>query len=366
MKAGAAMYNVIAIDIGSTTTRIGYYHGKPPIVREVVHHTQKNTRSLEDQLALRKNTLLEYITSQEIDTARIDIYVSRGGLGKPGPSGIYRINEAMCEDLLGGVYGGHVSAVGPVIVRSMAQEHGKDAVVVDPPSSDEFHALARISGSPHILRKSAFHALNHKAAARKASNEMRRSYSDVNMVVAHMGGGITVGAHRKGLVIDATHGLYEGPFTPERAGNLPVMELLDFVREKGYSREQIGRRLIGEGGLIAYLGTRDVPEIEEKISRGDVYAWQIYQAMAYQIAKDIGAMSAILAGEVDAIVLTGGLANSEMLVGWIREMVGFIAKIFVYPGEDEISALIEGGLRALGSPEPILVYPPVSPDDHIG
>ena len=364
MKAGAAMYNVIAIDIGSTTTRIGYYHGNPPILKETIHHAQGNPRSLEDQLVLRKKVLLEYFTSHEIDPASIDIYVSRGGLGKPGPSGIYRINEAMCEDLLTGVYGAHVSAVGPVIARFTAQAYGKDAVVVDPPSSDEFHALARIIVYLFFLYHCVSHALNHKAASRKASKKMGRSYSDVNMVVAHMGGGITVGAHRKGQVVDATHGLYEGPFTPERAGNLPAMDLLDLVREKGYSREQIARRLVGEGGLIAYLGTRDVPEIEEKISQGEVYARQIYQAMAYQIAKDIGAMSAVLAGEVDAIVLTGGLANSEMLVGWIREMVGFIAKIVVYPGEDEISALIEGGLRALGSPESVLVYPPVSPDDH--
>jgi butyrate kinase len=356
------MYSVIAIDIGSTTTRIGYYHTRPPVLRDVFYHTRQTSVSMDEQLELRKRSIWEFISAQGIDPAGIDMYVSRGGLGKPGPSGIYRINEAMKEDLLSGAYGLHVSAVGPVIAHAIAQSYGKEAIVVDPPSSDEFHEEARISGNPQITRRSAFHALNHKAAARKASREMGRSYGEVNMVVVHMGGGITIGAHRKGQVIDATHGLYEGPFTPERAGSLPTMALLDHMQKQGYSRDQVQRQLIGEGGLFAYLGTRDVPEIEEKIRQADVYAEKIYRAMAYQVAKEIGAMAVVLTGKVDAIVLTGGLASSEMLVGWIREMVGFIADILVYPGEDEISALIEGGLRVLESREAVLLYPPESRD----
>ena len=290
------MYSVIAVDIGSTTTRIGYYHKKPPVLRDVFYHTAQESLSMDEQLEVRKRSILEFIFMQGIDPAGIDMYVSRGGLGKPGPSGIYRINNAMKEDLLSGAYGLHVSAVGPVIAHTIAQSYGKEAIVVDPPSSDEFTGEARISGNPQIMRRSAFHALNHKAAARKASEEMGRSYNDVNMVVVHMGGGITIGAHRKGQVIDATHGLYEGPFTPERAGNLPTMALMDLMQRQGYSWDQVQRQLIGEGGLFAYLGTKDAPAIEEKIRQGDVYAEQIYHAMAYQIAKDIGAMAVVLAG----------------------------------------------------------------------
>jgi len=360
------VYSVFAIDIGSTTTRIGYYHKQPPILRETIYHPGQGSLSIHEQLHLRKDSIWEFLSTKGIDPAGIDIFVSRGGLGKPGPSGIYRINEAMKEDLLSGVYGLHVSAIGPLIAHLIAQSYDKDAIVVDPPSSDEFCEEARISGHPLITRRSAFHALNHKAAARKACEEMGRSYSDVNMVVAHMGGGITIGAHRKGQVIDATHGLFEGPFTPERAGSLPTMALLDLMQQQGYSRDEMHRHLIGEGGLVAYLKTGDVPAIEEKISNGDVYAQQIYQAMAYQIAKDIGAMAVVLMGSIDAIVLTGGLANSKMLVGWIRKRVGFLADIFVYPGEDEISALIEGGLRALDSSEAVLSYPPDVPAEQPG
>ena len=358
------MYNVFAIDIGSTTTRIGYYHKQPPVLRETMYHPRQGPLSMDEQLELRKCSIWEFISAKGIDPAGIDIYVSRGGLGKPGPSGIYRINEAMKKDLLSGVYGLHVSAIGPVIAHLIAQTYGKDAIVVDPPSSDEFCEEARFSGTPQITRRSAFHALNHKAAARKACEEMGKSYSDVNMVVAHMGAGITIGAHRKGKVIDATHGLYEGPFTPERAGGLPTIALLDLMQQQGYSRDEVQRYLIGEGGLIAYLKTRDVPAIEEKIRQGDVYALQIYRAMAYQIAKDIGAMAVVLTGRVDAIVLTGGLANSKMLIDWIRERVSFLADIFVYPGEDEISALIAGGLRALDSSEAVLPYPPKVSDEQ--
>ena len=356
------MYSVFAIDIGSTTTRIGYYHRQPPILRETMYHPRQGPLSMEEQLDLRKRSICEFISANGIDPVGIDIFVSRGGLGKPGPSGIYRINEAMKEDLLSGAYGLHVSAIGPVIAHLIAQSYGRDAIVVDPPSSDEFCEEARISGHPQITRKSAFHALNQKAAAIKACGEMGRSYSEVNMVVAHMGAGITIGAHRKGKVIDANHGLYEGPFTPERAGSLPTMALLDLMQQQGYSRDQVQRCLIGEGGLFAYLKTRDVPQIEDKIRHGDAYAQQIYRAMAYQIAKDIGAMAVVLQGSIDSIVLTGGLANSKMLIDWIRERVSFLADIFVYPGEDEISALIAGGLRALDSSEAVLSYPPDAPE----
>jgi len=230
------------------------------------------------------------------------------------------------------------------------------AVVIDPPSTDEFQPLARFSGLPEIERKSALHALNQKAAARRLAAELGREYEGMNLIVAHLGGGITVGAHQKGRVIDCTHGLGEGPFTPERAGSLPTTDLLDLAFSGKLDKTQILRRLVGQGGLFAYLGTNDVEKVEEMITVGDEKATQVYEAMAYQVAKEIGAMSVVLKGEIDGIILTGGLANSEMMTSLIREWIQFIAPVFVYPGEDEMAALAEGGLRVLRKEEELKKY----------
>jgi butyrate kinase len=352
------MFRLLAIDIGSTSTRIGFYNESSPLIRGEITYHMSDSRGVSQQLNARRQDIQDFIKDHAIDTNAIDLYVSRGGLGKPGPSGVYLVNDLMCEDLLTGRFGFHISALGPVIVRDLASSCGKKAVVVDPPSTDEFHLLARVSGHPDIERQSAFHALNQKEAARKVSHELGKAYEHVNIIIAHMGGGITIGAHRQGRVIDATHGLYEGPFTPERAGSLPNSKILELCTDKGFSKQKIQKQLIGEGGLFAYLGTKDAQKIEEMIRNGDARAEHIYHAMAYQIAKDIGAMAAVLKGDVNAIVLTGGLACSQMLVSWISEMVGFIGRIFTHPGEDEICSLIKGGLRVIHSQEKILSYPP--------
>lgn len=352
------MFRLLAIDIGSTSTRIGYFNETPPLIRGEKTYHKMSSKEISRQLSLRMKDVQDFIEEHNIDANSLDLYVSRGGLGTPGPSGVYLVNDLMCEDLLTGRFGFHISALGPVIIRDLASSCGKKAVVVDPPSTDEFHLPARFSGHPNIERQSAFHALNQKEAARKASNELGKAYEHVNIIVAHMGGGITIGAHRQGRVIDATHGLYEGPFTPERTGSLPNVKILNLCMNKECSMQTIKDQLIGEGGLFAYLGTKDAQKIEEMIRNGDDRAGHIYHAMAYQIAKDIGAMAAVLKGDVDAIVLTGGLAASHMLTSWISEMVGFIGRIFIYPGEDELGVLIEGGLRVLCSKEKILSYPP--------
>lgn len=231
------------------------------------------------------------------------------------------------------------------------------AIVIDPPSTDEFQPLARFSGFPEIERKSAFHALNQKMAARRLAGELGKKYEDMNLVVAHLGGGITVGAHRKGRVVDSTDGLREGPFTPERAGSLPTTDLVEMAFSGDFDKKQILSRLVGRGGLFAYLGTNDVEKVQEMIRSGDEKAKLVYEAMVYQVAKEIGAMSVVLKGEIDGIILTGGLANSTMMTGMIREWVGFIAPVFIYPGEDEISALAEGGLRVLRKEEVLRKYP---------
>ncbi len=353
--------HILAINVGSTSTKVAFYRDSERLVQETIAYNSADLAryaDLKDQLPLRKGDLRKFIEKNAIDMSKVALVISRGGLGRPGPAGAYSIDERMCEDLMQGRYGKHPSALGPAMALGLARQYGMPAVVIDPPSTDEFQPLARVSGLPEIERKSAFHALNQKAAARKAARRMNKRYEDVNLVVAHLGGGITIGAHGKGRVIDCTHGLNEGPFTPERAGALPTQDLLDLAQSGRVSPKDLSKKLVGQGGLAAYLGTTNAVEVEKAVSRGDAKAELIYQAMAYQIAKDIGAMAAVLEGKVDGVVLTGGLAHSEMLTGWVRQRTGFIAPVFVFPGEDEMEAMAEGSLRILRGEEKPREYQP--------
>jgi butyrate kinase len=282
--------------------------------------------------------------------------VSQGGLTAPISSGVYLIDERMCHDLRSGKYGQHPTNLGPLIANDLTGSDGIRAVIVDSPSTDEFHDLARISGIPEIERKSAFHALNQKAAARTAARDMGISYEQSNMVVAHLGGGITVGAHCQGKVIDSTIGVGEGALTPERSGALPLMTVLRLLESGKLSLADLRQKLTSKGGLRAYLGTGDMRQVESRVRQGDEKARLLLEAMAYQIAKDIGAMSTVLRGNVDAIVLTGGLANAGMLVDSITERVKFIAPVKVLPGEQEMQALAAGALRVLAGTEEIQQY----------
>ena len=353
-------YRLLVINVGSTSTKVAWYRGNDCMDAETIRYSNEDlTRyasSVEEQLSLREKGILEFLKKNGIGLEDMDMIVSRGGLGRPAPAGAYEIDEPMCSDLLGGKFGKHPSALGPAIAFDFSKKYKMPAIVVDPPSTDEFQPLARFSGLPDIERKSAFHALNQKAAARRCAAELGKRYEEMNLVVAHLGGGITVGAHRKGMVIDCTHGLAEGPFTPERAGNLPTADLIDMAFSGKYDKRQILRRLVGEGGLFAYLGTSNVEKIQDMIRSGNEAAKLVYEAMVYQIAKAIGGMSVVLKGEMDGIILTGGLANSRMLTDLIEDWIKFIAPVFVYPGEDEISALAEGGLRVLREEEAALNY----------
>ncbi len=349
---------LVVINIGSTSTKAAIFRNAAPAAQETISYTQEELASypgLAEQLPRREKDLLEFLERNSIGTGQIDMVVSRGGLGYPSPAGAYKIDEKMCGDLLAGRFGKHPSALGPAMAFELSKRSGKPAIVIDPPSTDEFEPLARISGIPEIERKSAFHALNQKAAARRAAGKIGRKYEQVNFVVAHLGGGITVGAHRKGKVIDCTHGLSEGPFTPERAGSLPTMDLLDWSGSVS-DRKKVQLRLVGQGGLAAYLNTNDARKVMDMVRAGDQKAELIFRAMAYQTAKDIGSMATVLKGEIDGIVLTGGLAFSEMLTGWIGEAVNFIAPVFIQPGEDEMAALAEGGLRVLRGEEQVREY----------
>jgi len=350
---------LLVINVGSTSTKVACFRGDTPECSgNICYRVEDLARlsSLEEQLPLREQGIMDFITKNCIDTEELDMIVSRGGLGKPGPAGAYRIDMNMCEDLLDGKYGKHVSALGPSMALKLSQKHGIPAIVIDPPSTDEYEPLARISGMPDIERKSAFHALNQKMAARKYAAEVGKRYEEINVVVAHLGGGITVGAHRRGCVIDCTHGLSEGPFTPERAGALPTMDLIDLACSGKLDKKQILGRLIGQGGLAAYLGTTDAQVVENMIKAGDEKAKHVYEAMAYQISKEIGAMAIVLKGHIDGIIITGGLAHSEMLTGWIVERTGFLAPLIIYPGEDEMAALADGGYRFLRNEEKMMLY----------
>lgn len=353
-------YHLLIINVGSTSTKVAWFAENSPLILETIRYESEYLSrypSLADQLPLREKDVLEFMKKNGIILAQADMIVSRGGLGRPAPAGAYEIDEAMCQDLLEGKFGEHPSALGPAMALSFSKIYGIPAIVIDPPSTDEFQPLSRVSGLPEIERKSAFHALNQKMAARRLAGESGKKYEDMNLIVAHMGGGITIGAHRKGRVIDCTHGLGEGPFTPERAGSLPTTDLMEMAFSGARDKKQILSSLIGRGGLFAYLGTNDDKKVQEMIRAGDEKAKLVYEAMAYQVAKEIGTMSVVLKGEIDGIILTGGLAHSAMMTDLVREWIGFIAPVFVYPGEDEISALAEGGLRVLQKREELRKYP---------
>lgn len=351
--------HILAINVGSTSTKVAFYRDAERLVQESLTYGAAELagfKDLREQLPLREAGLRSFIEKNHIDMGQVDLVISRGGLGRPAPAGAYAIDAAMCEDLMEGRYGKHPSALGPSMAMGLARQYGMPAVVIDPPSTDEFAPLARVSGLPEIERKSAFHALNQKAAARRAAAALKKRYEEVNLVVAHLGGGITIGAHNRGQVIDCTHGLNEGPFSPERAGALPTQDLLDLAGR--VSPKDLSKRLVGQGGLAAYLGTNDAVKVEAAVKKGDAKAEVIYRAMAYQVAKDIGAMAAVLSGDVDGVVLTGGLAHSEMLTGWVEQRVKFVAPVFIFPGEDEMEAMAEGALRILRGEETPRPYRP--------
>lgn len=355
----ALSHNILVLNIGSTTTKIAVFENDHPKFQETIPHGPELAGPLSEYMAqfpLYLERVKKFLADHHVDIGQLDMIVSRGGLTAPIYSGVYLIDKQMRQDLRSGKYGQHPTNLGPLIANDLAKRAGIRAVIVDSPSTDEFHDLARISGIPEIERKSAFHALNQKAGARMAAREMGISYAKSNMVVAHLGGGITVGAHCQGKVIDSTIGVGEGALTPERTGTLPLMTVLRLLESGQLSLADLRRKLTSEGGVLAYLGTSDMSQVETRIRQGHEKTLLLLQAMAYQIAKDIGAMSTVLNGKVDAIVLTGGLANSAMLVDAIADRVKFIAPVKVYPGDQEMFALAAGALRVLSGKEAIKHY----------
>lgn len=352
-------YRLLIVNPGSTSTKIAVFDGDMEAHRITIRHSPEELAGFGDileQHTYRKEAILRKLQELGEDIHSYAAIVGRGGLCKPIPSGVYEVNDLMLEDLRHSALGKHASSLAGLIAHELATELGIRSFIVDPPMVDEMEPLAHVSGLPEIARKSLFHALNQKAAARKAAALLGRPYEASNLIVAHLGGGITVGAHRAGRVVDVNNGLEEGPFSPERSGSLPVGDLVRLCFSGRYTEREILRKIAGRGGLVAYLGTNDGQAIEAMIARGNKEAELFYHAMAYQVGKEIGANAAVLAGAVDAIVLTGGLAASTMITDWIKEMVSFIAPIFIFPGEFELEALAHGALRVLRGQEQAKTY----------
>jgi len=355
------IFRILVINPGSTSTKIAVFDNEKMIFEESLSHSAEDLAEFPkviDQFNFRKKVILETLSKNEINITKLNAVVGRGGLLRPIPGGTYLVDENMLNDLRTARFGEHASNLGALIAYEIAKNLNISAFIVDPVVVDEMQPLARISGIPTVERKSIFHALNQKAVARRAAKDLNKKYEEVNFVVCHMGGGITVGAHRKGKVVDVNNGLYgEGPFSPERAGTIPIGDLIALSFSGKYFAGEILKMLVGQGGLVGYLGTNDARKVEEMINANNDYAKLIYDAMTYQIAKEIGAYSTVLQGEIDAIILTGGLAYSEMLTDKINSFISWIAPVKIYPGENELQALVEGALRVLFKEEEAKIYP---------
>ena len=313
--------------------------------------------TLMDQRPLRLACLAEFLQENEVNMADLAAVVGRGGLIQPVEAGTYTVNEKMLEDLAAGVNGVHASSLGGIMAAEIGRQQGIPAYIVDPVVVDELEPVARISGLPGIKRVSVFHALNTRAVARVCAADLGLRYEDARFVVAHLGGGISVGAHRYGRVIDVNNGLTgEGPFSPERSGGILLNAIIEMCFSGSYSKKEILDMVSKNGGMKAYLGTHDLTQAEQMIMQGDEKAALVVDAMAYQVAKEIGAMAAVLEGRVDAIILTGGLAYSSRFTGAIKQRVDQLAPVLTYPGENEMSALAAGALRVLKGEEKARVY----------
>ncbi|ACZ18826.1 butyrate kinase [Thermanaerovibrio acidaminovorans DSM 6589] len=353
---------ILVINPGSTSTKVAVFEDDELLASKTLRHSSEELapfKRLTDQFAFRTKIIEAFLQEAGVPPEELSAVVGRGGLLDPISSGgTYKVTDDMLEDLMSGKNGEHASNLGALIAYQFTREFGIPSFIVDSVVVDELEPLARYSGHPMFKRRSIFHALNQKATARAAAKELGKAYEDVNLIVVHMGGGISVGAHKRGRVVNVNNALDgDGPFTPERSGTLPLTQLIDLCYSGRYTLDQMKKKIKGQGGMVDYLGTNDGMEVSKRIDQGDQEALLVYRAMAYQTAKWIGKMAAVLSGEVDGIVLTGGLAyDKDRMVPWIREMVEFIAPVLVFPGGDEERALAMGGLRVLRGEETPKIY----------
>ncbi|WP_163714343.1 butyrate kinase [Mangrovibacterium lignilyticum] len=342
-------HRILAINPGSTSTKFAVYFNEKCVLNKTLRHSVDELSAYADiieQFGYRKGMIIDALVEEGIDIDKIKFIIGRGGLTYPLESGVYLVDQFMLEHARAGIYGKHASNLGPVIADYIASQiPGAHAFIADPVVTDELEEIARITGHPMFRKRSIFHALNQKATARVHARKTGAHYEDLRLIVVHLGGGVSVGAHVDGRVIDVNNALDgDGPFSPERSGSLPVGQLIELCFSGKYSKEEIYRMVVGEGGYVAYLGTNNALEVHKRALAGEKQAQFIEEALAYQVAKTTGEMAAVLNGQVDGILLTGGMAHNQALVDLIKKRVGFIAPIFVYPGEDELEALAMNAL----------------------
>lgn len=350
---------VLAINPGSTSTKVSVFKGQKEYKTRKLDHVLEDLnrfKSITDQYDYRLNIILDWLKEENINLKELECVVGRGGLLKSMPSGTYKVTDEMAEDLKIGVQGQHASNLGGLLARGIGDKEGIPSFIVDPVAVDEFQDVARISGLKAIERRSLVHALNIKAVCHRYARENNTTVDKLNVIVAHLGGGITVSPILKGKIVDANNANQMGPFSPERSGGLPVGDVVRMCFSGEYTEQELKKMIQGKGGLMSYLGTFDGREVMNRIESGDEYAKLIYDAMAYQIGKEIGLCGPVLKGDIQGIILTGGLAYSQYLVDYIKDMVSFMAPVTVYPGEDEMEALNKGARRVMDGEESFKIY----------
>ena len=350
------MEKILIINLGATSTKMAVCDGDKVLLEKNIKYSGEDLKEFHDtweQSDLRKQDILKAVKESGVAIEDINIIISRGGNCRPIPGGIYYINEDMIADMKTEKWGVHPTCVGCGIAVDLGKSLGIPVITMDPPITDEFEKLARYSGLKEIERISSFHALSQKSTARKICKEkLNKNYEDLCLIVCHLGTGISVGAHKFGKVIDGNNALDgDGPFSSERAGSLPTGDLIRLCYSGKYTEKEMLRKIRTAGGLVSYIGTNDGFETENRINAGDVYAKEVFDALIYQVAKEVGSMATVLLGKVDAIALTGSFAKYTYFVDEIKKRVSFIAPVFIDPGENEMRALKEGALRALRKQE---------------
>ncbi len=350
----------LIINPGSTYTKIGVFEDETLLFEETLRHSTEEIAkyaSIVDQKDFRKQIILDLLEKKNFDIKSLQVIVGRGGMLKPIPGGTYAVSDELLEDLKIGKQGQHASNLGGILAREIGDSIGAPSYIVDPVVVDELMPIARYSGVPELPRTSVFHALNQKAVAKRYAKEKGVAYDSLNLIVVHMGGGVSVGAHEKGRVIDVFNALDgDGAFSPERAGAVPSGALIKMCFSGEYTEKEVYKKIVGGGGFNAYLGTNDMRDVAKMIDEGDSHADEVREAFILQVCKNIGSMSCVLKGKVDQIIVTGGIAYNKAVVDKMEERAGFIAPFTVYPGEDELLALTQGALRVLSGEEEAMVY----------
>lgn len=353
-------YHSLVINPGSTSTKIAVFQNDKVIIEKNITHSNEELKhypTVLSQKDFRRNIIEVTLIEAEIDIDEIDFFIGRGGLLKPLLSGTYLITQKMIDDLVCEKYGSHAANLGAILAYELASLHHKKAYTVDPVVVDELSDLARVSGLKGITRKSVFHALNQKAVAKRYAKSIGTNYQDLNLIVAHLGGGISIGLHQGGQVVDVNDALGgQGPFSPERAGGLPVNQIIELCFSNQITKEELMNKLIGQGGLVSYLGTNDGLKIRQMIYDNDELARFYLEAMSYQVAKEIGGLYFVAKGNIDAIILTGGSAHNEIFIQSLKNYLELAKEVVVIPGENEMLALVSGVLRIINNEEELQEY----------